>query len=722
MTGNSWGMSKMDTKNRKIKVGIIGTGFIADLHADVLKRINNLSIAGCCDISRGQAESFAKRWNLPYAFTDMNTFIEQQHPDVIHVLVPPDYHFPIAKSMMEKGVNLFLEKPMCLNADQCRELVQTAQNCNVKIGINHNFLFYPLFQRLQKDLASGRIGKPEYVTAFYGGPLGQLDFGKFGHWMFQEPGNIILEQGPHPISQIREILGDIVHMTANAAGKRELGKDQFFYDRWQAIAQCEKGHAFLHLSFGNRYASQRTLYVYGQDGAITVDFLNNTYLIQEKSVFPDYLDPTANALRYFPPVIEGIKGFADYALSKLKIKDRTDAFFMTMKNSITAFYEAFSSGADLPCSGEDGYKVIESCEKWIHAANILPNPQPVKLPVVQQDSGEKAEILLTGAGGFIGGAFAEHLIAKGIRIRVLVRNPKGLRPALHSPLVQILKGDMTDPDTIEKAVKGVKYVYHLAHALGKTWDDFHRLNVIPSLAFAKACLKENVRYFVFASSIAAYYYNDIPRGQDVSGMTPIDTKPGKRNLYAASKIIIENMLMDMAKKQNLPLVIVRPGIVVGKNGILNHGGVGQWTRDNVCAYWGEGRNELPFVLVEDVADALEKIMHTDGLDGKALNLAGDVRLNAREYIHFLRKYSGRNIRAFPYPVKLCFLSETLKYMIKYMTGERGGLLSYRDIANRSVPARFDCTEEKSLLQWQPCADREKFLENAIVWAFDERKI
>ncbi|MEZ4526378.1 MAG: hypothetical protein R2941_10705 [Desulfobacterales bacterium] len=60
-------------------------------------------------------------------------------------------------------------------------------------------------------------------------------------------------------------------------------------------------------------------------------------------------------------------------------------------------------------------------------------------------------------------------------------------------------------------------------------------------------------------------------------------------------------------------------------------------------------------------------------------------------------------------------------MIKYMTGERGGLLSYRDIANRSVPARFDCTEEKTLLQWQPCADREKFLENAIGWAFDRRE-
>jgi predicted dehydrogenase/nucleoside-diphosphate-sugar epimerase len=703
----------MNVNSENIRIGIIGTGFISELHLEALKRVSGVSVIGCCDVNKGAADSFAKRWNLPASYGDLNTFLEKEKIDVAHVLVPPDYHFSVAKTVMEKGVNILLEKPMGLDSGECRELLRIAQENGVKIGVNHNFIFYPLFQRLQKDLASYRIGRPEYVIAFYGGPLGQLDSGKFGHWMFQEPGNIILEQGPHPISQIRAIVGEINTMTATATGKRELGKDQFFYDRWQAIAECEKGHAFLHLSFGNKYSPQRSLYVYGQDGAILVDFLNNRYLIQEKSIFPDYLDPTANALRYFPPVIEGMKDFTDYAFSKLKLKDRTDAFFMTMKNSLSAFYQAFQTGAPLPCSGQDGLKVIESCEKWIQGAAVAKNPEPIKLSVVQ-DNSQPEDILITGATGFIGGCLAEKLIAQGRRIRVLARNPRGLKPALQSPLVNIIKGDITDSEAIRKAVKGVKIVYHLAHALGQNWDDFARLNVEPAKNMANACMEEKVKYFIFASTIAAYYYGDT--SGIVNSHTEIDKKPERRNFYARSKIVIENMLKPMVK-QGLPLIIVRPGIVVGQGGILAHSGVGQWTRDNVCAYWGEGNNELPFVLSDDVADALLKMAEIGGLEGKAFNLAGDVRLSAREYIAYLRQYSHRNIKAFAYPMKLCFMSEMFKYLVKYAAGDRKGMLSYRDLANRAILARYDCEEEKRLLSWKPCADKEEFVAKAIGWAF-----
>lgn len=701
---------------KNIKVGIIGTGFIADLHADALKRVSDISVAGCCDLDPGRAKSFASRWNIPSAYSNVNDLILKEKIDTAHILVPPDYHFPVTKEVLEKGVSVLLEKPMGLSSSECRELIRIAQENRVKLGVNHNLIFSPLFDRLLKDIASHRIGKPEYVIAFFGGPLGQLDFGKFGHWMFQKPGNIILEQGPHPISQIREILGDIDEIKAVATGKRELGKDQFFYDRWQAMAECRRGHAFIHLSFGSKYSPQRVLHVYGQDGVITADFMNNRYLVQEKSVFPDYLDPTANALRYFPPLVEGIKDFSDYVFSKLKLKDRADSFFLTMKNSITAFYDALKQGKDLPSDGEDGACVIESCEKWIRAADIAENPKPQPVVQIGEEKGE--DILITGAGGFIGGSMVEQLSARGRRVRILVRNPKGLRPALCSPLVKIVRGDITDPESVRKAVRGVKYVFHLAHALGQSWEDYQRLNVEPAKLFAKACLEEKVKYFVFASTIAVYYYGDLP-GEipTVYGNSPIDSKPERRNFYARSKIVIENLLMQYHKEKGLPLIIARPAVVVGKNGILTHSGVGQWTRDNVCAYWGDGTHPLPFVLGEDVARALIHIIGREGLEGRSFNLAGDAALSAREYIACLKKYSQRNIRAFPYPIRLCFLSEIFKYAIKFAGGERGGLLSYRDLANRAINARFDCSEEKRLLDWKPCADKNEFLEKAIGWAF-----
>jgi len=714
-------MSLRESPGGNIRIGFVGTGFIADLHMEAIKRIKGVQVVACCDLNRWRADNFTKRWNIAKAYDDLDSFIEEQSLDVVHVLVPPDKHVSIAKRFIDKGIRVFLEKPMAPTVAECEELVAAARPKGIDVGVNHNFIFYPLFQRLKKDLASGMIGRPEYVTAFYGGPLGQLDFGKFGHWMFAEPGNVLLEQGPHPISQVMDILGDVTAVNGKASGRRELGKNQFFYGRWEALLECERGNAFVHLSFGAKHSPQRLIGVYGQDGAILVDLLNNRYLRQPKSIFPDYLDPTARAMRYFVPGLEGFKDFGEYFLGKVKLKDRSDPFFMTMKNSIAAFYQALRSNQPVPCSAENGLKVIQTCHQWIQSANLPSNPvSEVVLPAI--GAGPDDEVLVTGATGFVGKAVVEKLIAQGKKVRIFVRSARGLPAALQVPQVRAVVGDMTDTEALRQAVSGVKSVIHLAHSLGSNWREFEQLNIVPADTLARACMEFGVDRFVFASTIAAFCYADLPQTSSGLGMvnpeSPVDQKPQERNHYARSKIMIEERLMQMVP-EGLPLVIARPGIVVGRDGILTHSGVGQWSRDNVCAFWGMGHNALPFVLVDDVADAFVAMLERDGVVGKTLNLVGDVRLSARDYIRELNAISGRRIKSFPYPTRLCFASDALKYGIKWATGDREGLLSYRDLANRSALSDFDCSAEKELLGWAPCRDPKDFVQKAIGWAFKE---
>lgn len=696
------------------KVAIVGTGFIADLHMEGLNRTPDTNVVCCCDISAGRSASFARRWNIPAHYADLQEMLQKEQLDVAHVLVPPNLHFPISSALIEKGVHVFLEKPMGLTAEECKILAALARSKQISIGINHNFIFYPLFLRLKRDISNNVIGKPEFICAYYGGPLGQLDFNQFGNWMFRTPGNIILEQGPHPISQVRDILGDVQSMKATAISRRELSPNQYFYSRWQALAECERGHAFLHLSFGKNYSNQRNIHVFGRDGSIFVDFLNNLYLVQKKSVFPDYIDPMANGLRYMRPALASVKDFSRYAMSKLKLTDRSDSFFSTVKNSVSAFYQARAAGKPLPCDAQDGIAVIGACEKWIQSAGIQENPTP---PVYQIGASPEDQILVTGATGFIGGCLVDQLVEKGHSVRILVRNTNGLPRTFLSDKVHVFKGDITDPASIRDAVKGVHFVYHLAHSLGKTWDEFEYFNINPARCLAEACLKENAR-FIFASTIAVFYYADIPGGI-VRYDSPIDSKAERRNLYARSKIVEENLLTTMQKENGLRLVIARPGIVVGRNGILEHSGVGLWTRDNVCAFWGQGDTELPFVLVEDTASALAAMMREDGIEGNAFNLIGDVRLSAREYVESLRRFSQRNITAFPYPSRLMYLSDAFKILIKKIGRDKNTFLSYRDLANRSIPARFDTGYEKEALSWIPCSDREEFIEKAFRWAFEQ---
>jgi predicted dehydrogenase/nucleoside-diphosphate-sugar epimerase len=701
--------------NNVIKVGIIGAGYIAHYHMKILSCLKNVKVLCCCDVNLARAINFKKFWILDCAYDDIDRFLEENRLDIAHVVVPPDYHYLVAKKTLEHEVNVFLEKPMCVNSEECEELIRLAEKNGVQIGVNHNMVFHPFFLKMREDIKKGLIGDIDHVFCFQSGLIGQIIPKLFSQWMLQEPKNILLEQAPHPISQIRVLLGDVEDIKATVSDKRSLGYNQLFYDRWQAFAKCQRGSASLHLTFGRQVYPQSLMHVTGQDGSIHVDLLNGLYLVQKKSVFPDYIDPLANAARYYFPIVNGFKNFRDYVYSKFKLRGRSDFFFVGLKNSIEAFHTSFLSGKNIPVNGRDGQKVVEFCEKWIESAKPKENPKPLGIGAAAKKEGN-AEIFITGATGFIGRCMIKHFVRQEIPVRILARSLKGLSELFHSKFVEVIQGDLLDSNKVEEVLHGVKYVFHLAHSLGETWEDFYKLNVDSTRHLAEVSLKINVKYFIFTSTIAAYHLHG-----KINEQTPIDQKPQCRNFYARSKIVLENMLVEMYKAQALPLIIFRPAIVIGEGGTLYHGGVGEWTRDNVCAFWGNGKNKLPFILVEDVVSAIVKVLEIDGLEGQSFNLAGDLQLSAREYISYLQRYYHRNVHAFPYPIHIRYLSEALKYFIKMLSGDsENALLSYRDLKNRSTLADFDNSKTKAILNWLPNQDFENFIHKGFGWDFERK--
>lgn len=709
--------SCIENKSR-LCVGIVGAGYISSYHMEILSKLQYVRIAACCDANFSQATALKNSWNIPNAYDNIEDFLQSDNFDVIHVLVPPNYHYSVVKKILEHKVNVVLEKPMAETSQECQELIDIATKNGVVIAVNQNSLFHPLFLKLKQDIENGVIGKVHQVVSFQSGYLGQLDAGMFYHWMLQKPKNVILEQAPHPIAQIRDVLGELKSINATVSGERQLGHNQLFYDRWQAIATCEKGSAVIHMSFGNQYYMQSWLEVSGQDGSIRIDLFKNLYFVQKKSVFPDYLDSIANAMSYSQSVKKGISNFSDYVFSKIGISGKNDAFFLSMKNSIEAFYQSFATGKSIPVSGKDGKDIIEFCEKWAKAARAKENPKVVKKAVKSKT--EKAKIFITGATGFIGRSLVEYFVSKKMPVRILVRSANGLPSLFHNPFVEIVQGNIADIDKVEEYVHGTQYVFHLAHSLGQTWEDFERINVMGTRSLAEASIRAGVKYFVFTSTIATYYTGDF-KNHKIDENTPIDPKPLRRNFYARSKIVLEKMLMEMYKNQKLPLVMFRPAIVIGKGGMVCHSGIGQWSRDNVCAYWGMGNNKLPFVLVEDVVSALASVVDINGLEGEIFNLAGDVRFSAKRYIEYLKVYSNRDIHAFAYPINICFMSEAFKYLIKSFSGShKGALLSYRDLSNRSILADFDNSKAKNLLNWKPNSDVKEVVREGIGWAFRKK--
>ncbi len=327
-------------------------------------------------------------------------------------------------------------------------------------------------------------------------------------------------------------------------------------------------------------------------------------------------------------------------------------------------------------------------------------------------NGTRAAVI--GGTGFIGSALVKRLLGSGQPLRVVSRSASGPPGGLEERVA----ASVGDREAIRAALAGCSEVYCLSMGGDGTWEGFERDFVAGARHVAEACLEHGARRLVYCSSIAALYLGG--RGRAAAD-TPPDSRPLKRSLYARAKILAERELQALHRDRALPVVIVRPGVVLGRGGMLNHSGLGLWTSDLDCVGWGRGRHPLPLVLVEDVAAALELAMRAPGLEGRTLNLAGDVRVSAREFVAELRRRSRRRFRFHPRPLWWLQAGEIAKWAIKAVARKPGNAWpSWRDLKSRSLRSHLDCEWEKQVLGWRPEASRERFLAEAIDASLPER--
>jgi len=113
---------------KRVKVGLLGAGFIIDSHAKALRAIPNVEITAVCDRALGRAEAAADAYGIPNVYAELEEMLKL-NLDVVHVLLPPDLHIDTTRQILEAGTNVFLEKPMGLKSEECQGLVDLAESC-----------------------------------------------------------------------------------------------------------------------------------------------------------------------------------------------------------------------------------------------------------------------------------------------------------------------------------------------------------------------------------------------------------------------------------------------------------------------------------------------------------------------------------------------------------------------------------------------------------------
>jgi predicted dehydrogenase len=673
---------RSSSTSSRLRVGLLGAGFIAEAHAAALSRLSGVELASVCDRSRARA----RRFGTAGVFTSIDAFL-QEDLDVVHILLPGDQHVEAARRVLQAGKHAFVEKPMGLGEAECRELAALAARLGLRLGVNHNFLFLRAFEQLRADLARGALGRLDHLAIRWLYPFEPLHAGPFDHWALRAPRNLAFEVGPHLVAFALQLVGPLHGLQTSVSRPIELPNGARAWRHWHARGTRGETAVELTLSLAAGPA-ERSLLVRGSGGLARCDVERDLYSRETPGAGPLQLEHFLGAVGMAWRCATGA-GRNLFSLA--------DPFKDSIARSVARFYETLDREPDARHDPLFGAEVTGACER-IAAAAADPQPRaaPRAAPPVRKPS-----VLVLGGSGFIGRHLVRALAARGAGVRVATRNAAAAGIALAGLPAELAEGDLADAHFIDGALEGIEVVYDLTKA-----------DVAVTRNVAERALAKGVRRFIHTGSIDAHY--SAKRGEVITSETPLDPKIARRNAYARAKAACEALLGELHRDRGLPLVVFRPGIVIGSGAPPAHWGVGRFCSENRVQFWGDGGHPLPLVLVEDVAEALALALDKPGIDGETFLVTGEPLLSGRDYVAALAAERRAPLHAEPTPIWKFWLAELAKEAVKHLVRHPNRRMpSYRDWDSRSHRARYDDSKTRVLLGWQPAATREALIARGV---------
>lgn len=173
-----------------------------------------------------------------------------------------------------------------------------------------------------------------------------------------------------------------------------------------------------------------------------------------------------------------------------------------------------------------------------------------------------AEVLITGASGFVGSAVLRELLRAGFTVRALVRR-NSRQDDLVAPRVEFVDGDLRDVSSLRSACAGCRYLFHVAADYRLSlWDSAGIIasNVNGTRNLMTEALCAGIERIVYTSSVATLRSREDGAPGDETETLPARDAIGA---YKRSKIIAEQLVLEMVRESGLPAVIVNPSTPVG---------------------------------------------------------------------------------------------------------------------------------------------------------------
>lgn len=331
---------------------------------------------------------------------------------------------------------------------------------------------------------------------------------------------------------------------------------------------------------------------------------------------------------------------------------------------------------------------------------------------------QPTKVLVTGGGGFLGGAIVRLLQKRGDHVRTFSRRVYAELEALG---VEQIQGDISDQYAVEEAVKGMDLVFHVAAKPG-IWGDYseyYQTNVTGTDNIISACFKHRVARLVYTSSPSVVFNGTDMEGVDESAPYPA----GFHAHYPQTKALAEQLVVDAARK-DLLTIILRPHLIWGPRD--NHLVPRIIKRAKRLVRIGNGMNLVDTIFIDNAAEAhlaaADRLEINPGLSGKIYFISQDEPMPAWDIVNGILKAAGLEPVRRSIPHKMAWLIGALLECVYKTFNLKGEPQMTRFLADELATAHwFDISAAKKDLGYAPRVSTEEGLRRLEQWLKQKTK-
>lgn len=238
-------------------------------------------------------------------------------------------------------------------------------------------------------------------------------------------------------------------------------------------------------------------------------------------------------------------------------------------------------------------------------------------------------VLVTGATGCVGSHVVEALAKRGDKVRALVRNAQAKMPWSSDLDVELVQGDLTEPEALKAAATGVDEVVHCAAKVGD-WgplEEYRVANVEGLRHLLEAAKGPGLKRFVHLSSLGTYEARN-HYGTDETTPLPVTHMDG----YTQSKAEADRLALEYHKKHGMPVVVLRPGFIYGPRDRTVLPKLVENLRQKKVKYLGSGNQAMNCIYVGNLVDAVLLALENPRAVGEAFNITDGESVSKKRFI------------------------------------------------------------------------------------------